>query len=459
MSSRWAQTRNRVAELNILIDDLVAERKYLQAELDSIVYPVLTIPSEITSHIFSESIPADSNASPSRHIAPLLLTQICRLWRAIALATPSLWQSIRLAEVREQHNNGSGELLEMWLKNSSTLPLSLSFAVRDSGRAQSLIDASLVHHHRLLEISVTSEGNLEASDKALPILRKVTFYHWGRAVSRAVNIGDAPMLQEAHLRFTNPITDIDIQIPWAQLTRLTLETFDFPAVCLPMLSQCSELLSHLTHNSILHDEVLQNTFSLPHITLEHLDSLSAAFIGPSLVPHLTLPRLRQLSLSRKINSAIEPIRALLSRSSCELQKLSIDVTKVKRPRLEELLLFFELVPSVTDLRFTSPEIYLIIGPLSSTAILPLLQYLTIQAERVGPGDNYDVLLALLRSRIANGTLKSFDLILRPHSNPQSPSDSSPFPEIVMAQFRDLANAGLKIRIRLYGSVILNTFTC
>jgi hypothetical protein len=85
-----------------------------------------------------------------------------------------------------------------------------------------------------------------------------------------------------------------------------------------------------------------------------------------------------------------------------------------------------------------------------------LQYLTIQAERVG--DNYDVLLALLRSRIANGTLKSFDLILQPHSNPQTPSDSSPFPEIAMAQFRDLANAGLKIRIRLYGSVILNTFT-
>ncbi|KAJ7276631.1 hypothetical protein C8J57DRAFT_1466121 [Mycena rebaudengoi] len=314
MSSRWVQTRNRVAELNILIDDLVAERKHLQAELDSIVYPVLALPSEIASHIFSVSIPTDSDAPPSRHTAPLLLTQICRLWRAIALATPSLWQSICLTEVQKQHNNRNERLLEMWLKNSSTLPLSLAFAVREGGRAQSLIDASLVHHHRLLEISVSSEGNLEALNKTLPILRKVTFHH--RGSSGKVNIQDAPMLREAHFGFIND--DIDIQIPWAQLTHLTLKTFKFPAACLPMLSQCSKHLSHLTHDTRLrhHDGTQPATFRLPHITLEHLDSLSATFTGSSLVPHLTLPRLRQLSLSKKIKSAIEPIRALLSRSSC-----------------------------------------------------------------------------------------------------------------------------------------------
>ncbi|KAJ7113036.1 hypothetical protein C8R44DRAFT_596190, partial [Mycena epipterygia] len=75
-----------------LINSLTIERQHLQAELDRIVYPVLTLPSEITSDIFIQSIPRDSN--PSRHTAPLLLTQICRQWRAIALATPSLWQSI-----------------------------------------------------------------------------------------------------------------------------------------------------------------------------------------------------------------------------------------------------------------------------------------------------------------------------------------------------------------------------
>ncbi|KAJ7276638.1 hypothetical protein C8J57DRAFT_1176996 [Mycena rebaudengoi] len=452
MSSRWAQTRNRVAELNILIDSLVAERKHLQAELDSIVYPVLTLASEITSHIFSESISAERGASPSRHAAPLLLTQICRLWRAIALATPSLWQSIRLTEVR--HNNGNGKLLEMWLKNSSSLPLSLSFAVRD---AQSLIDASLVHHHRWLDISVTSGGNLEALNKTLPILRKVTFHRWGRDSSGTVNIQDAPMLREAHFSFIN--NDIDIQIPWAQLTRLTLETLDFPAVCLPMLSQCSKRLSHLTHDARQHHGAQETTFCLPHITLEHLDSLSATFAGSSLVPHLTLPRLRQLRLSGTIEFAIEPIRALLSRSSCDLQKLSINVTRFESPKPAGLLLFFQLVPPVTDLELTlegSSGIHLMIGSFLPTASLPLLQNLTIQAERVW--DDYDSLLAWLRSRIGNGTLKSFDLTLRPHSNPASPWYFSPSPNNAMAQFRDLANGGLKIRIQLYGSVILNTFT-
>ncbi|KAJ7274148.1 hypothetical protein C8J57DRAFT_1062663, partial [Mycena rebaudengoi] len=123
----WTQTRLRVAELTTLIDKLVAERSNLQAELDSIVYPVLTIPLEVTSNIFEQSIPEDS-PHPSPENAPLLLTQICRQWRATALATPSLWQYIRLELPPWYYvgqNEGGERLLQMWLENSAKLPLSI----------------------------------------------------------------------------------------------------------------------------------------------------------------------------------------------------------------------------------------------------------------------------------------------------------------------------------------------
>ncbi|KAF8175470.1 hypothetical protein K438DRAFT_1608588, partial [Mycena galopus ATCC 62051] len=70
------------------MDTRGVERNF-EEELDSIVYPVLSLPPEITSHIFIQSLPEDTRPSPRS--APLLLVQICRSWRVIAIATPDLW--------------------------------------------------------------------------------------------------------------------------------------------------------------------------------------------------------------------------------------------------------------------------------------------------------------------------------------------------------------------------------
>ncbi|KAJ6605306.1 hypothetical protein DFH09DRAFT_886391, partial [Mycena vulgaris] len=56
---------------------------------------VLTLPPEITSEIFIHSV--ESNRWEDRTEAtstPLLLLQICRLWRATALSTPALWTNL-----------------------------------------------------------------------------------------------------------------------------------------------------------------------------------------------------------------------------------------------------------------------------------------------------------------------------------------------------------------------------
>ncbi|KAJ7140755.1 hypothetical protein C8R44DRAFT_530102, partial [Mycena epipterygia] len=55
------------------------------------VYPVLTLPDDITSRIFVECLPTHGRVRPSPRNAPLILSQICRQWREIALSISDLW--------------------------------------------------------------------------------------------------------------------------------------------------------------------------------------------------------------------------------------------------------------------------------------------------------------------------------------------------------------------------------
>ncbi|KAJ7874462.1 hypothetical protein B0H13DRAFT_2057633 [Mycena leptocephala] len=448
--SAWAKARNRLEELNKLIDALLSERQKIADELGSIVYPVLTLPNEITSFIFTLSLP--ERTKPTGDNAPLLLTQVCRSWRAIAFATPSLWQSITLHGSWGSHIK-SGKLLDIWLRNSATLPLFLSFGGNDA-ITQSLIDSSLSHHLRWREIELSSRTDIETADVEFPILRKVTLMVSETSTGHIFRIQNAPMLHEAFIR---TLTDEDpgVQLPWAQLTKLIFETFGSPPICLRILRQCSDLLLHLTYRSFA-------PFTLPifyhtQLTLNNLNSLEIEFIGSSIVPHLTLPRLRELTLSGTIASAIEPFRALFSRSCCSLQRLSIIVDHDKT-KPESLLLFFQLVPTVVTLTLELRNLALhqAIDVLFSTGVLPVLKALTIDARRVR--DEYDSLLDVLRSRRENNTLQAFSLTLRPRTGQQLPS---PFPELAMAQFRDLAHGGLQSCIQLKGNwrplVLLDTF--
>ncbi|KAJ7368724.1 hypothetical protein DFH08DRAFT_947629 [Mycena albidolilacea] len=59
---------------------------------DPITYPILTLPFELTSEIFTHCLPAErfiDVVNPGE--APLLLTRVCQTWRQIAISTPALW--------------------------------------------------------------------------------------------------------------------------------------------------------------------------------------------------------------------------------------------------------------------------------------------------------------------------------------------------------------------------------
>jgi hypothetical protein len=102
MQLNFAADRDRIAKLDVILMSLgdslpllKEERRLLQAQLDAYVYPVLTLPNEVVSHIFLKALPRYPKAPPlSGPFSPTSLGQICCEWRAIALSTPMLWRAI-----------------------------------------------------------------------------------------------------------------------------------------------------------------------------------------------------------------------------------------------------------------------------------------------------------------------------------------------------------------------------
>ncbi|KAJ7021572.1 hypothetical protein C8F04DRAFT_1195337 [Mycena alexandri] len=111
---------------------LDADRRRLLAIVSSFSYDVSMIPVEIISQIFLECLPADGRVRPSPHRAPLLLAQICRRWREIALGTGQLWRSFdfTLQSALQPHLEPSHAsicaLHRAWCERANNYPLSLT---------------------------------------------------------------------------------------------------------------------------------------------------------------------------------------------------------------------------------------------------------------------------------------------------------------------------------------------
>ncbi|KAF7355942.1 WD40 repeat-like protein [Mycena venus] len=117
-STRLKQERQR---------QLVKEKMSVQESLDLIIYPILSIPVEITSEIFLHCLSPVDAAQPNQKLAPMLLGRICRIWRHIAHSDPRLWAALKI----DYYGFGPNALLvQDWLHRAGSVPLSLSLVLR-----------------------------------------------------------------------------------------------------------------------------------------------------------------------------------------------------------------------------------------------------------------------------------------------------------------------------------------
>ncbi|KAJ7142878.1 hypothetical protein C8R44DRAFT_692486 [Mycena epipterygia] len=324
-------------------------------KLSLVVYPVLTLPPEIISRIFVESLPSHGRVRPSAYMPPLTLAQICGQWRDIALSTPELWSSVDLAFAsrrtpegslilnREEPNPGAHPLLETWLSRAKGRPLSLT--VRSSHEAIPLQILSIILfvsqqlEHLELQLSSADFRRLQQNHILFPRLRRLALY--------IPNV-DAPESLFSLFENTPTLCNLAFLGRPAWVPRLKryplLTSIELQNIAVQTLFDILNQLPQLLHFTAYLDLLDPMSPSLPMTTAPYLQSLiltGAPRPATYALESLKLPGLRRLEMPH-----ISKLTSFLARSSCVLEHLT---TRYAAYEGSDFIDCLKAIPSITSL--------------------------------------------------------------------------------------------------------------
>ncbi|KAJ7149674.1 hypothetical protein C8R46DRAFT_1009101 [Mycena filopes] len=350
MTARMNSVYHYLCQLNV-------RRNTLKAHLDAYIYPVLTLPNEIVSEIFLHTVPSDlGDRVPDPTHGPLLVAQICRKWRDIALSTPRLWSGIAL-ELTDAGEAAQLDLLDTWIARSRDSPLSISIfhnklpdpgvVIRLGTMIEPFIEAIALHSkrwkHLELFIPISDFMRVPFNDE-MPLLQTLTLGitdmdmftgilsafppspSWPKEIFHA-----APALRE--FRTVTGFAPKTLLPPWAQLTTIILLNPQAPNTVLEILrsaSTVSTFTSTVGHYDEEDDEDARRLTAVPPLThlaaLRFICTRDARYIG--VLQQLTLPALRTLTLSELpfFCGVQATVRALLERSRSPVEEMCITIT-------------------------------------------------------------------------------------------------------------------------------------
>ncbi|KAJ7125446.1 hypothetical protein C8R46DRAFT_1147051 [Mycena filopes] len=440
--------RRRLASLDATIAALTAERQKLQAASDAVVYPVLSLPTEIAAAILLCCCDPGVPSRPDPSKGPLLVTQICGEWREVATHTPEIWQSLEFTT-----DNERVELLDLWLARSGDAPLNLTLYSWDPARTEPFMAASILHAHHWQDVKfglpLAAYLSLDLTSVSLPILRSISLDITHRphdGATGTVAVTNAPLLH--HVRI-NAHSEVKVDLRWSQITTLTLHAVDLTE-CISTLRRCPDLVK-LTVFTI-GDAPTQFDSS---VVFSALETLECNLTNGSILEYLTLPRLHALVITQ----AVEPQDAMvlgncLRRSACPLRVLSLSCRTMAS---SEILSAYLIAVSdcVLDLDLDGVHPGTLRAALTPMDILPRLQVLRVRGTHPSD-DNYrniiDTLHTRLRASPPRVALDEFtaEFSVRGASllNPQFMPSA-----YTIAEFRALAATGLKIKVTLSGKQI------
>ncbi|KAJ7476236.1 hypothetical protein FB451DRAFT_1463887 [Mycena latifolia] len=328
----------------------------------SLVFPVVTLPVEITSQIFLHCLP-DNPFDPSVPVPAVVLGHVCRHWRDIALSVPQLWSSY----------------VKLWLARSQNQPLSIRVYPRDglSQDASTLDDLWLertIDFGRLvlpnilphcqrwkrIELSVPimilrDLSSLELNE-GLPNLTHLVLgcrqEDWGDVDDEdpITLFNAAPQLRNLHiiLETQNNLGRFDrLPLPFHQLTSFTGTMFG-ALECIVILVQMPALVDCVFYVGPRVGVGVQQpvqSLTLPHLKSLKLWSTAARNVHGGLVlDHLTLPSLETLLLGRGELHLPPVLQSLCLRSACTIRHFACESVNP-----EELADVLETLPMLSTL--------------------------------------------------------------------------------------------------------------
>ncbi|KAJ7167601.1 hypothetical protein C8R46DRAFT_1093547 [Mycena filopes] len=428
-----------ISHQKLVLHELEGRWQKLQTQLDSIVYPVLTLPPEIASEIFVHCLPVDGKREldvVNPREAPLLLMHICKRWRKIALSTPPLWSIFELAQLDDLAHTAS-----VWFERARMCPLSIKIQRLSADLVQDFpVFMEIFRQHsrqvRSLELHTEMFNDLEqmGSPFDLTRLQKLSIYlqsshqdHHGAPYELSLNMG--PSL---------------LTLPWVQVTKFTAESYT-PSQCLEALGLMPNLTDCVLAATRQSNLAVAPIFSHPNI--RHLTLLKSGYGACSaiILDMVTLPALQTLEIRNVHDFTKDIFNSFIHRSLPPLQTLVLYPRNFLRGT--ELIISAPFAAlGLTELEIGDPSTSFVKEFFQSldknTAFLPRLQSL---AFRKCQRTSVDEILRIAadpvtqrRNNTSGSPLRLFHVV----SETLEPS----YPETLLLPFRKLKESGVDIHI-------------
>ncbi|KAK7040089.1 hypothetical protein VNI00_009894 [Paramarasmius palmivorus] len=120
---------------------LQAEQDELQSVIDdhlTLISPIRQVHTDVLREIFSQCLPQHQLPAPRALEAPLLFTEVCRLWRKVAIDTPELWTRVHFCLPHPKNPPITGKFrafmhiwsagVRTWLQRTGVMPLALAIS-------------------------------------------------------------------------------------------------------------------------------------------------------------------------------------------------------------------------------------------------------------------------------------------------------------------------------------------
>lgn len=337
------------------------------------------IPVEILSDIFLQCLPPITSRARTT-TAPLLLCQVSRHWRQVAVSLPSLWSSVAIECSGWSGCRMKAELLHVWLRRSAEVPLYISvevkigeFVYENFPHLSEIMRAIIAQMHRwkfLRLIGVPSNLLMNLPSMGAPLLREATIQiHSSMPQDLALLFQNSPLLHSLTWQL-GPDSAFKLfpLLSWFKLSFVHFECLLSIADCYDILSCSPNLQSCYVESVSAKTPDLRQLPTSPIILASlHSFRIEASVNILPLLRTLTFPVLSSLVIestglhSRAAAHITSEIPNLLRRSdSPPLQTLVLDNFGIEEkelieclilsPRLETLVVCDESTrrPNLTD---------------------------------------------------------------------------------------------------------------
>lgn len=359
------------------IDSAILKLATIQAKLQEnsarvqqslLVHQALTsaarrIPPEVWGEVFYHCLRNTPYIIPRNTQSPMVLTRVCRDWRAVAISTPCLWSSLTIYLQKFVCEGYYRHGCEVWLARAKSVPLSVR-VFNDMIVEDPTLVSSAVHRLRPL---ITRCGDIWWHGPSLPTLfisKPGTELDFSLEHLHITTHRDTPSiyfpgptrhLRSASLQCLNyDVQSLDgIRLPWDHLVELTMHFALFSSMLfVQLLTRCDHLHTIII-SCLSADEIQLGALralppgSVTHPTLRRMEikviraGLDAVFNA------LTLPALEELDICfcyRERDAwPHTSFMEMLKRSRCALKRLTVRSNKTATSHFGE---YVEAIPGL-----------------------------------------------------------------------------------------------------------------